>query len=496
MTSSTTINRVHRGFYLDSVALMRLSADLGRMEGILDAAVMMGTPANHAILEAAELLTDAGRVATGGDLIMAIRARSAAAADAARAWAEDCLRAPSRSTQPMHANRPRTLGGAKRQMPDANLALISTPGQYATFEARTALGNGMHVMIFSDNVSLDDEVALKREGSARNLFVMGPDCGTAILGGVPLAFANRVAAGPIGLIGASGTGIQEISCLIDRMGGGISHAIGVGGRDLTAEVGGTTTRMAIDALAADARTERLVVVGKPPDPAVASRIIAQLATLTLPSVICFLGAPDLSLPHPVQRARTLKDAALLALGITEPPPPLPDPLIPAKPTGRIVGLYAGGTLCAEAQVMARDAGLAVRSNVPVNGVEAGSAGGDCLCLDLGDDAFTLGQPHPMIEPRVRDGPLREALDGAEVAIILVDLILGQGAHPDPAGALIDCLATVPPAARPRVFCSVTGTAADPQDRAGQIRRLEAAGLIVAPSNADATRWALENRSGS
>jgi len=491
--SPSPVNRVHKGFYLDSVALMHLSDALGRMDGIAEAAVMMGTPANRTILDTADLLTDAGRAAAAGDLIIAIRAASDEAASSALARAEDALRAPSRQATHTTTLRPRTLRRATVQMPGANLVLISTPGQYAAAEARTALRNGMHVMIFSDNVSLADEVALKREGAARNLFVMGPDCGTAILGGVPLAFANRVAAGSIGLVGASGTGIQEVSCLIDRMGGGISHAIGVGGRDLVAEVGGMTTCMAIDALAADAQTNRIVVIAKPPDAVVAQRVVAELAACALPAVACFLGAPHLSLPDSVQQAHTLKDAALLALGIGASSVPAPDH---AVPKGRILGLYAGGTLCAEAQVIARDAGLAVHSNVPVNGAASGSTGGDCLLLDLGDDAFTMGRPHPMIEPTVRDAPLSEALDTAGIAIILVDLILGQGAHPDPAAALIGCLETAGRSPRPLVLCSITGTAADPQGLSRQIRRLEDAGVTVAPSNADAARWAVTLHSGS
>src|SRR5580704_9603583 len=96
-------------------------------------------------------------------------------------------------------------------------------------------------MIFSDNVPIAEEASLKHEARERGLMVMGPDCGTAIIGGVPLAFANAVPRGDIGIIGASGTGIQEVSTLIARAGRGVRHAIGTGGRDMHAEVGGLTT---------------------------------------------------------------------------------------------------------------------------------------------------------------------------------------------------------------------------------------------------------------
>ncbi|MCY4259396.1 MAG: acyl-CoA synthetase FdrA, partial [Rhodobacteraceae bacterium] len=482
----STVNTVHRGFYLDSVALMRLSRQLSQMDGVDDAAVMMGAPANHAILDTAGLLTGAGQSATPGDLVIAIRATSDDTAAAALAAAEGALLAPAGPAGAAPVTRARTLERGRAHMPDANLVLISTPGHYATALAHKALHHGLHVMIFSDNVSIDDEVHLKREAARRNLLVMGPDCGTAIISGVPLAFANRVASGSTGIIGASGTGIQEVSCLIDHSGGGVSHAIGVGGRDLTAPVGGQATLMAIDALAEDDRTDQVVVIAKPPDPDVAARVLNRLADFPHPSIVCFLGAPPMTLPANVRQARTLKDAALLALRRGETLPPPPDR---TARHGRIVGLYAGGTLCAEAQMIARDAGLAVRSNVlPVSGAEAGDQGGECVLIELGDVALAVGGPHPMIGPAVRDAPLAAALEDPETAIILLDLILGQGAHPDPAAALVPVLAKAD--SRPVVLCSVTGTRADIQNRSRQIRTLEDAGVVVAPSNADAARWAV------
>jgi FdrA protein len=376
-----------------------------------------------------------------------------------------------------------------RDMPDANLALISVPGDFAVAEARKALDLGLHAMVFSDNVPIAEEAALKREARARGLMVMGPDCGTAIIAGTPIAFANVVPRGDIGIIGASGTGIQEVSCLIARAGGGISHALGTGGRDLKPEVGAVTTLMAIDALEADAATRHIVLISKPPEAAVARLVLDRVAKSPKPFTICFLGAANLALPPNARAAATLTAAAEAALGRpvaggrTEPPPLRAD-------RGRLVrGLYAGGTLCVEAQLVFRDAGVAVASNVPVPGAAAMADGAAVhTMIDLGDDHFTRGRPHPMIDPAVRDAPLAEALADPAVGVVLLDLVLGFGTHPDPAGQLVRVLAAHSGA--PPVIASVTGTDADPQPRTEQVRKLEAAGVTVAQSNADAAALAL------
>ena len=307
----------------------------------------------------------------------------------------------------------RTIRAAVQRLPAANLALISVPGDFAVAEARKAMELGLHVMIFSDNVPIEDEAALKREARERRLFVMGPDCGTAIIGGVPLGFANVVPRGDIGIIGASGTGIQEVSCLIARAGRGISHAIGTGGRDLKAEVGAITTLMAIDALDADDRTKHVVLISKPPAASVARSVLDRVAKSAKPFTICFLGASDFELPANARSAATLKATAEIVLGgsaASSAKPPLR-----RLDGGKLVrGLFAGGTLCSEAQIIFRQAGLAVMSNVPVPGASAMAGAHDGhVMIDLGDDEFTRGRPHPMFEPGVRDAPLAEALADPE-----------------------------------------------------------------------------------
>src|SRR6516164_545955 len=263
---------IRKGFYLDSVALMRAARSIAELPGIEDAGMMIGTPANMEILREAGLLDEAGAQAGPGDLVIALRARTPAAAAAAMTQARRLLEQPRRGEDGGTSWQPRTLRAAVRQMPDANLALISVPGNFAAAEARKALRRGLNVMIFSDNVPLAQEVALKCEARDRGLLVMGPDCGTAIVGGVPLAFANSVPRGDVGIIGASGTGIQEVSCLVANGGRGISHAIGTGGRDLSAEIGGISTLTAIDLLDNDAATQQVVLISKPPAPEVTKQV--------------------------------------------------------------------------------------------------------------------------------------------------------------------------------------------------------------------------------
>ena len=473
--SAVVVNRVHRGFYLDSVALMRHSRAIAGMAGVEEAALMMATPANRDIIAAAGLLGREGEAAESGDLIVAIRVTGGEHADAALAAADRLLEARA-TTGGDSAWRPRTIRGAVRVMPDANLALISVPGEFAAAEARKAIRRGLHVMIFSDNVSVADEVALKTEARGRGLLVMGPDCGTAILNGVPLAFANMVPGGGTGIVGASGTGIQEVSSLIARHGGGISHAIGVGGRDLGEAVGGITTLMAIDMLDADPATDHIVVISKPAAPAVAASIARRIGDSEKPFTVCFIGAGKIALPANARPAATLKAAAESALGgvrigadFAANPPQVE--LAPSR--RQVRGLFCGGTLAAEAQAIFLHGGAAAHR-----------------MIDFGDDAHTRGRPHPMIDPAVRDAPMREALGDPAVGVVLLDVVIGCGAHPDPAGHIAGLFADIPAAGRPAIVASVTGTDQDPQVRSAQVETLRAAGAIVAPSNADAAALAL------
>lgn len=486
---SHVLNKVRRAMYLDSVALMRLSRAIASTDGVEEAALMMGTPANHEIMSDAGVLNDDGKTAGGGDLVIAIRATNADVAEAALKDAETQLDAPATRGGDGETWAPKTIRSAVTAMPGANLALISVPGDFAIAEARKAIRRGLNAMIFSDNVAIADEAELKREAAALGRLVMGPDCGTAILSGTPLAFANTVPTGPIGIVGASGTGIQEIACLIAQSGQGISHAIGVGGRDLKSDVGGISTLMALDALTEDAATTHIVLVAKPPGADVTPRILDKLAATGKPTTLCLMGADPLDVPGNVSQVFSLRDAALHALGHTT--PQADAPAITTR-SGDILALYSGGTLAAEAQVILLNQGLTVRSNAAIPGVGAENTNGH-LILDLGDDAYTRGRPHPMIDPGVRDAPLIDALARTDLAAILLDVVIGFGAHDDPAGHLAQIIENNRQANSAALFASVTGTDADRQNRTAQIDRLQRAGVHVAPSNAEAVAWAAAAR---
>lgn len=485
------INRVRSGFYMDSVGLMRFSRSIVDMDGVEEAALMMGTPANKEIMANAGLLDKDGEAAAPGDLIIGLRTKDQGASDAALAEIDRLLDQPTSAGAEGAGWRPRTLRAAIQANPAANFALVSVPGDFAAGEARKALRRGLHVMVFSDNVPVEAELALKQEAKERGLLMMGPDCGTAIINGVPIAFANKVARGNVGIVGASGTGIQEVSTLISRHGGGISQAIGVGGRDLSEKVGGITSLMALDALEADEATQNIVVISKPPAPSVADLVINRLQQGTKPATVCFIGAETQPSTGKLTFVSTLKEAAESALAGLSIEPTATIHMEP--PTGKpsIRGLYSGGTLAAEAQIVLLRAGLSVASNAPVPGAGTLDKNGAAhRMIDLGDDQYTQGRPHPMIEPAIREEPLRHAFNDPSVGIVLVDVVLGYGAHPDPAGQLVEIMAQLQKLDGPAVIASVTGTEQDPQGYSAQVETLRRAGIVVAACNADAAQLAV------
>ena len=522
---------VERNHYFDSVFLMRISHELEQLPNVSKAIVAMGTPANLDNLtragftiarenDASESFSsrESSETIHANDLVIAIDAASENAIDEANDHLRLLLTHPTvAESGSAGAPRPMTLSEAIQIDPDVNLALISVPGTYAAYEARRALRNGLHVMLFSDNVSVEDEISLKDQAIERGLLMMGPDCGTAILNGSPLGFANVVRRGSIGIVGASGTGIQEISSLVHRLGGGISQAIGTGGRDLSGAVGARMSLFAIEALAADPETDVIVVVSKAPEPGVAERVIGALQSTGKAGVVHFvawgLASGSQSLVPKAQeafgtrlvRARTLAETAELACAASGIAVPDPDKTAgrPAPASGRIVGLFSGGTLAQEAWDVLHRAGLEVRSNVaadPALRIGSGAAETGHVIWDLGDDTFTVGVPHPMIEPSLRDDEVVRAASNPSVGAVLVDCVLGYGAHPDPAGSLGDAARPAIEAARKDgrnllIVASVTGTDEDPQNLSRQVATLTEAGVLVAPSNAAAAQWVVEAMKG-
>ena len=498
--------RVFRNLYRDSVSLMQLSAKLGALAGVRQASAIMATAGNLDLLREAGLAS--AEVEAGpNDLLVALEGEAKALEEALAAAEAELTRAPAAALEggPRRI-APRSLEMALGEQPTANLALISTPGDYAAAEALKALRLGLNVMLFSDNVALEDEIALKRYAREHDLLVMGPDCGTAIIGGVPLGFANVVRRGDIGVIAASGTGLQQVTCLIDRWGKGISQAIGTGGHDLHEKVGGITMLQGLRALAADPATRVIVLISKPPHPEVAKRVLDAADRTGKPIVANFLGADPETVRRPnVHPVRTLEDAARLAVALVDGDAAAAmqqverDPEVPPPASERkyVRGLYSGGTFCYEALLLLTEALGPISSNTPLEPERMLAdpwRSERHTVIDLGDDAFTRGRPHPMIDQTLRrERILQEAAD-PEVAVILFDVVLGYGAHPDPASELAATLEE----ARSRAAAaghglalvgSVCGTAGDPQDLPRQEALLRDAGVLLAQSNAQAARLA-------
>lgn len=495
------VARIRKGSYHDSVALMQAQQALRQLPGVEEAGVMMGTPANLALLREAGL--DAAGLEEAGpdDLVVVVRARTEA--DAARALESlDELLAPKRPAAAGQAYRPRSVRTAVRALVGANLAVVSVPGRFAAAVAEEALREGLCVFLFSDNVPVGDEVRLKRLARERGLLVMGPDCGTALVSGVGVGFANAVRRGPVGIVAASGTGLQEVASLVHRWGGGISQALGTGGRDLSEEVGGLSFATAFAAVAEDPATEVVVVLSKPPSPRVAAEVLALARGCQKPVVVNFLGAHP---PRPrgnLHFAATLEEAARLALELSgvgasgDPDPPVRPPRW-AQGQRWVRGLFAGGSLCAEAQVVLRERLGRVWSNAPVaEGFRLADplTSHEHTVVDLGADEFTVGRLHPMLDPSVRHARLVQEARDPEVAVLLADVVLGYGAHPDPAGELARAWEEAVEEARRsgrELACvaSVCGTDLDSQGYSQQVERLKTSGVVVAPSNASAARVA-------
>ncbi len=476
------------GAYADSVALLQVSHDVAAVPGVDAAQVAMGTDLNVEVLDGMGFTVPA---ASPHDMVVALRVADEQALPAALAAVEAALAAVGR-TSPGDAvvEPPRTTASALRRS-GGGLVLVSVPGAHALVEAIDALESGSDVMVFSDNVPVEQEIALKHAARARGLLVMGPDCGTAVVGGVGLGFANAVGPGPVGLVAASGTGCQQVLALLDAAGVGVSAALGVGGRDLSEEVGGVSTTTALARLDADPAVEHVLVVSKPPAATVAAAVEDYAAGLDTPVRFALLGPgrPDL----------TAQVEALLGdLGVAVPSwPTWGEPAVSAG-AGALRGLFVGGTLCDEAMLVAAETLGPIRSNIPLSpdlALDARLLGPGHLMIDFGDDALTRGRAHPMIDPTLRLEHLARVAADPETAVVLLDVVLGHGAQPDPAADLAPAIRAAR-AARPLpVVVACVGTGGDPQGLNEQAEALADAGAEVHLSNAAAARRAVALASG-
>lgn len=449
--------------YYDSVALMLISKELKKLAGVNEALVGMGTDLNKEIAVRVGLDSPDLQKLSANDFFIAVDYSDS---DPDNYWqkvldkVEELLNSKKQSGS-KGAYKPLTLSSAIEMIPGINLALISVPGIYAAEVAMDCLMRDIHVMMFSDNVSLEDELRLKEFAVEKGLLMMGPDCGTAIINNVPLAFANIIRPGNIGIVGASGTGTQEVSSIIDQLGGGVSQVIGTGGRDLKEEIGGLMFSLALDALIADKNTEVIVLISKPPSKTVQEKIIKQAENGGKPTVICFIGPDGL----------TLEDAAIKAVSLSkkqqiESLEGFNKHLEVPQTQGKYIrGLYTGGTLCDEAMYI---------------------IGGDHTFIDFGDDTYTVGRPHPMIDPSLRNEQIIKEASDPETAVILLDCVIGYGAHENAAGELAQTISQIK---NKIVVASVCGTENDPQCLSASRKTLEDAGAFVFPSNAQAARFA-------
>ncbi len=504
-------NFVKKNFYRDSVQLLHLSEEAKKIPGVLDAAIVMGTDLNKELLEKQGLLTDEGRTATDNDMIIALKVEEGANIDEILEKVENLLTAPAETTAEAYYY---SLDSALEALKDANIAVVSIPGQYARDVVLKLLERNIHVHLFSDHVPLEHEIELKKIAYEKGLLLMGPEAGTAIINGVALGFANVVNRGPIGVVAAAGTGLQEFTVLVSQAGSGITHGIGVGGRDVKTPVGGLMTLLSIKAFEADPDTKVIAIVSKPPSPDVQDKIINYIAENTKKKyVTCFIGGKTFEIPEKLKgrlvQTKTLHAAALEAVKLVDEKlyeEAKKKLFLPKEEIIRIAeteiskhgekqkyirGLFTGGTLTYETQVIFKELIGDVYSNTPLNPeyqLPDIHKSIKHTVIDLGEEEFTAGRAHPMIDPTIRLLRLVDEAKDPEVAVILLDFVIGYGSHPDPATAHLDAIKEAKKIAEEdgrhlTILAHITGTEKDPQNAKKQEEILRNAGVIVLPTNA-------------
>ncbi len=500
--------------YRDSVQLMRAASVAGKLEGVLLTSVLMGTSNNKPLLEEVNLLTPEAKEAGANDIVIVVRADSETAADNAIQFIIDYL---SKTVQTAHDSTLmyRSIRGAINGFPDSNLAVISVPGEYAARDTHLALMNNLNVLLFSDNVSIEDELRLKNEAHKKGLLLMGPDCGTAMIKNIGLGFANVVNPGPIGIIAASGTGTQEVMTLCHHLEMGVTHAIGTGSRDIKDVIGGITMIDGLHALERDPSTELIILVSKPPEEKTMTKIISEISKCKKPVIINFLGrtAGYFDVSEKTVTVNTLEEVAYTAanymktgkLELTSIVFDDDDRIEIIRKSSKnrlgstqryIRGLYAGGTFTFEAAQIIRDLlsrEEEIYTNVHLHGTKLIHDAKKSIAhtlIDMGDDEFTVGKPHPMIDQSERTKRFLEEIRNPETAVILLDFVLGYGSHIDPVGDMQDAfrewknMETYIP-----IIAHICGTPLDPQDYSKSLELLEKLGIITMPTNAQAAKLA-------
>ncbi len=503
-------NIVKTNFFRDSVQLLHLSEEVKKLKGVIDAALAMGTELNKELLEKEGLLTEEGRRASENDMIIAVKAEDSADIHGIIREIEELLTRPAESGETYYYS----IESALKALPGANVALVSVPGKYAKDVVMEFINRGIHIHLFSDHVPLEDEIELKKAALEKGVLVMGPEAGTSIINGVALAFANVVDRGPIGIVAAAGTGLQETSVLITRGGSGITQGIGVGGRDVKSPVGGMMTLFSMRALEADENTEVITIVSKPPSPDVQEKIVNLIRDKGRKKyVTCFIGGQEFSIPVELKgrlvQTNTLHAASLESIRfvsnslyekalerISLPPEKVAkiveDELSKLREGQRYVrGLFTGGTLLYESQVIFKEFLGDVWSNTPLNKdftLPNAWISKEHSVIDLGEEEFTAGRAHPMIDPTIRLQRIVQEAKDPETAVIMLDFVLGYGSHPDPAEAHLSAIKKAKEIASDSgrhltILAHVVGTERDPQNALEQENKLRKAGVILLPTNA-------------
>lgn len=490
---------INKNTYQDSVVLMLLTNEISAIEGVNKVSIMMGTPANKDIFASSGLRTPELEEATANDMAIVIDAESDEVVEKVLVEVEEFLASQSKSSSTKSEQTIRSWEGALKELPDANLAVISVPGVYAASVANRALSENLNVFIFSDNVEVQDEAKLKQKAREKGLLCMGPDSGTGVINSVPIAFTNNINPGRIGIVGASGTGIQEVSTIIHRLGEGVTNAIGTGGRDLAEEIGGITMLSAIATLAEDENTEVITIISKPPAESVRNKIMNYIRTIDKPIVTMFLGEKPEYHEENLYHAYTLEEAARISVDLLrkqEVKPFQGDTSIKAEDVEEgltIKAYYSGGTLAGEAAMLINEAVYAGGELENEDGYMFRKDGFEVI--DLGDDEYTQGKPHPMIDPTVRVEYMEKAMEDKSTSVILFDLVLGYGSHEDMANALAPSIEKLKVQAKEEdravhFVTTICGTNKDPQNYENQKKIMEDAGVIVCDTNNMAVEKAL------
>ena len=506
MISKTLLKK---NLYFDSVSLMKISGQVSALPGVKEAIVGMGTELNKELLQNLGLLDAEMENAEASDLLIGIQAETDEAIEKALSEVENSFARKNKTANSDGARRFQTIQQVADLDEAYNLAAVSVPGLYAARECKTALMNNMHVFLFSDNVTVEEEIELKNLALDKGLLMMGPDCGTAIINGVPLGFANRVREGDIGIVAASGTGLQHVITLIANMEGGITQAIGTGGRDLSEKVGGKTMLAALDALKDDPKTRVIVILSKPPAASVASKVLDKAKNLGKPVVLCLFGQDKIENLGNIHQCFDIEETAARAVSLSLGKeakfkdayfkPEAADEFNRSRLPGQkyVRGIFGGGTLCDEAMITFRRKNIAFHSNIPISENERlADVHKSCgnTFMDMGDDYFTKGKPHPMIDPSLRNKRIVQDALESDTAAIMLDFVLGHGSHPDPAGVALEAVNEAKAALKDRKIlwlASIVGTKDDPQNYREQIGKLINAGFIVSESNVALARLAAE-----